>query len=190
MTLRISVLAGAALALSLCGGTQAWAGETGTQIDVGVAFFAADEPCAFKKFPVFETLAPIPKIIDPFEQDLIPVFCYIQVQRDGQGVRKAGGAYTSELVVIDNNTGMAERFPLKAGNFRTNSSGLADFDFDLPAELFADGFESGDVSAWSYTRTDFTNRKKADHVRADCGASSSSSSNRARRIKDPRGPSR
>ena len=31
---------------------------------------------------------------------------------------------------------------------------LDDLEFEIPAPIFADGFESGDVSAWSYTRVD------------------------------------
>jgi hypothetical protein len=37
-------------------------------------------------------------------------------------------------------------------NPASDPAAIRDFDFDLPAELFADGFESGDVSAWSYSR--------------------------------------
>ena len=32
---------------------------------------------------------------------------------------------------------------------------IEDLDFEIPAPIFADGFESGDVSAWSYSRADF-----------------------------------
>ncbi len=75
----------------------------------------------------------------------------------------------------DNNTGEIESFPAGSGRFRTNRDGISSFDFDLPAELFADGFESGDVSAWSYTRTDFTNRKRGSQGQVNCGTSSSRS---------------
>ena len=36
----------------------------------------------------------------------------------------------------------------------------ADLDFEIPAPIFADGFESGDVSAWSYTSADFTKKRR------------------------------
>ncbi len=58
------------------------------------------------------------------------------------------------------------------GELETNSSGRTSFDFELPAELFAEGFESGDVSAWSYTRTDST-KKKGARTQMGCGASAS-----------------
>lgn len=57
---------------------------------------------------------------------------------------------------FDRRTGVAEVFSVKKGRFNTDAEGLAEFDFEIPAPIFADGFESGDVSAWSYTRADFS----------------------------------
>lgn len=93
-------------------------------------------------------------------------------------VKNAKGDFVAELIRQDNRTGMGAVVDSTSGRFKTDSEGFGTFDFDFPSEIFADGFESGDVSAWSYTRTDFRNRKKADSVSAQCvkGASSSSSS--------------
>ncbi len=125
-------------------------------------------PCPARDFPPLENLAPVPAIIDPFEEDFIPVFCTVFVGKDGKGVQKVKGRYTSELIVRDNDTGMLEVFSLDSGKFRTDQSGVADLDFEIPAPIFADGFESGDVSAWSYTRTEFTNKKPADQPTTTC----------------------
>jgi hypothetical protein len=103
--------------------------------------------------------------------------CFVDVNKNDKGVRKTKGTWTTELIVRDNNTGMLETFPIRSGKFKTNSDGQDDFDFEIPTELFADGFESGDVSAWSYTRSDFTNKKKADSASVQCGKAASRSNN-------------
>ncbi len=153
----------------------AYGGSTYSQSNFGVTFFDSSPPCPVRDFPTFESIAPIPAILDPFDQDLIPIFCQIQVERRGNGVNKAKGTYTSELIVRDNTTGELETFPLGSGKFKTNESGFGDFDFEIPTEIFADGFESGDVSAWSYTRADFTNKKKADRTSVSCNKGASGS---------------
>ncbi len=151
------------------------AGDNAFIDNFGGSFFSADKPCPLKQFPTFESIIPVPSFVDPFEQDLIPVFCQLQVENKGKPKKGARGRYTSELRVFDNNTGEFESFPVGSGKFKTNSSGTAVFDFDLPAEIFADGFESGDVSAWSYTRTDFT-RKKGTFAAQSCDIGSGKSS--------------
>ena len=51
------------------------------------------------------------------------------------------------------------------------------FDFEIPAPIFADGFESGDVSAWSYTKFEFGQKKKmADTAQARCSVANKESS--------------
>ena len=41
-----------------------------------------------------------------------------------------------------------------------NENAVEELDFEIPAPIFADGFESGDVSAWSYTSADFTEKRR------------------------------
>ncbi len=155
----------------------AQAGNTVSQFTFANNFFSASPACPVNQFPTFESIVPVPAIIDPFEEDFIPFFCQIQVDRKGNPVKKAKGTFETDLIVIDNVTGEAETFPIRSGKFKTGSNGIDTFDFDIPAELFADGFESGDVSAWSYTRSDFTNKKRADNASVSCGTSSSKSNN-------------
>ncbi|MDX1501519.1 MAG: hypothetical protein R3325_04085 [Thermoanaerobaculia bacterium] len=150
------------------------AGDVKSQSDFGGSFFSTSPPCPLRDFPTFESLVPVPGFIDPFEQDLT-IFCEVRVDRKGKPLENAKGKYQAMLVVRDNNTGDLEEFPAGKGKFKTDSSGGAGFDFDLPSELFADGFESGDVSAWSYTRTDFTNRKRSDGASVVCGTGSTRS---------------
>lgn len=153
----------------------AQAGESLFQTTFGNDFFNTDPPCPARNIPTFEAIAPIPSIFDPFEDDLVPVFCQIGAFKKGNGVNKLKGTYTSELVVVDNTTGLTQMFPIDSGKFQTDENGFDNFDFEIPTELFADGFESGDVSAWSYTRSDFTKKKKADNARLQCNTSSSRS---------------
>ena len=151
------------------------AGDNKFQDSFGSQFFASDPACKAKQLPTFESLIPIPSFVDPFEQDLIPFFCQVQTSMEGKAKKGVKGSYTSELIVRDNRTGETESFPAGSGRFRTNRDGFDSFDFDIPSELFADGFESGDVSAWSYTRTDFTGRKQVNTASVSCGTSSSKS---------------
>ena len=156
-----------ALALTLALGGAATAGNLKVQTAFGGNFFDVQPPCKTNQFPTFETISPVPAILDPFAQDLVPVFCDIQVTKNGQGVKGVKAKYSSELIVIDNVTGQAQTFGLGSGTAKTDAGGFAHFDFDIPSDLFADGFESGDVSAWSYTRTDFK-KKKADSAAIAC----------------------
>lgn len=163
------------LVLALISSGALHAGDFESQFTGGSNFFSSSPPCPVRQFPTFESLVPVPAIVDPFAQDLIPMFCDVQVSREGKGVKKAKGKFEADLIVIDLDTGISQSFPIASGDFKTNKDGLSSFDFDLPSELFADGFESGDVSAWSYTRTDFSNKKKSDSTSVSCvtGASRS-----------------
>jgi hypothetical protein len=163
------LVAGAvALAVLVLAPAAATAGDSGFQAGFGGNFFETSPPCPFKEFPTFESIAPIPAIIDPFDQDLIPLFCQIRVKKNGNPVAKAKGTFESTLFVLDNNTGEFETFGLGSGKFKTNSDGFDEFDFEIPAPIFADGFESGDVSAWSYTRAEGTKKKKVEAAQLDC----------------------
>ena len=107
---------------------------------------------------------------------MISVFCSIVVKKNAKPVKNVKGTFMSELAVIDNNTGEVEMFDLGSGKFQTNEDGFDTFNFEIPTPIFADGFESGDVSAWSYTRADFTNKKKADNGQMTCTGNSGTSS--------------
>lgn len=161
-----ALVALAALALVPATG---WAGDFKSQSTFGSSFFSASPPCPVNQFPTLESIVPMPQILDPFEEDLIPMFCQVQVAKGEKPVKKVKGTFFADLIVLDNETGELERFPVKSGRFKTNRDGISEFDFDLPAEIFADGFESGDVSAWSYTRTSFSNKKKGDRAAVSCG---------------------
>ena len=169
---RTLVLAAAAVILASAAVLNA--GDSVFQSTLGDSFFSSNKPCKAGDIPPLEVLAPVPAIVDPFEDDIIPVFCQLSVEKNGRGVNRAKADFTSELIVRDNNTGMFEVFPLDSGKLTTNSDGIDSFDFEIPAPLFADGFESGDVSAWSYTRVERTKKKsKQDKVACHTGSSSS-----------------
>ena len=166
LTLRRTFLVSAILGLLGVGGVLQ-AGDGGSQSNLADGFFQTSPPCPLRDFPTFEVIVPVPNIIDPFEDDIIPLFCQIRAQKNGQVVKKAKGTFESTLFVLDNTTGMFETFDLGSGKFNTGSTGIDSFDFEIPAPIFADGFESGDVSAWLYTRADFQKKKKKK--KADTG---------------------
>ncbi len=143
------------------------AGDSGSQDNFAGSFFTTSSPSPLKQFPTFESINPVPAIIDPFHQDIILVLCQVSAEKHGQPVKGARGKFKSELYVLDNTSGTFATFDVGSGKFKTNSHGFDRFEFDLPPEFFADGFESGDVSAWSYTRTDFTS-KKGTHAIVIC----------------------
>jgi hypothetical protein len=149
------------------------AGDQTFQTNIGAAFQQSSPPCRANEFPPFESLVPIPNVIDPFAQQMVFFSCFVDARKNGNGVKKVKGVFETDLIVLDNLTGETDRFPVGSGKFKTNSDGQALFDFEFPTEIFADGFESGDVSAWSYTRTDFTNKKKVDNAGLQCGKSAS-----------------
>ncbi len=160
--------------LGLCGSVAALAGQNVFQFNAGSSFFNSDKPCPARQIPTFEALIPIPNIFDPFEKDFIPGFCEFSFQKKGRDLKGVKTKTSVRLFVLDNNSGEFEEFDL--GTFRTksNSEGRSSFDFDIPSEIFADGFESGDVSAWSYTRTDFSGGgKKPTDVGGGCGTAAS-----------------
>lgn len=173
---RKTVLSLIAVVVVLGMGTApAQAGDSLSQTTFGSNFFFASPRCPVRDFPTFENIAPIPAVLDTDLFDDALFTCFVDVEKNGKGVNKAKGTWSTELIVRDNNTGMLDSFPIDSGRFKTDGDGFADFDFEIPTAIFADGFESGDVSAWSYTRADFTNKKKADQASVQCGKSASRS---------------
>jgi hypothetical protein len=157
-----------ALIAGLAGSANAQTGQT--QTNIGESFFKAGTLSPVKKFPTSELLVPVPSIFDPSEEDSILILCQVQVFKLTTGVQNARGRFRAELVLIDNRTGQAERFFVAGGRFKTSRQGTTSFNFKLLAERIADGFGSGDVSAWLYTRIDFTNRKRATDTFFQCRA--------------------
>lgn len=172
MSIRKTILSLVAVAILFALGT-AYAGDFKSQTTFGSNFFNSSPPCPLRDFPTFENIAPVPSVFDTDIFDDAFFQCFVDVQKKGKGVNKAKGTFETELIVRHNTTGMFEIFPIDSGKFKTNDEGFDSFDFDIPTELFADGFESGDTSAWSYTRADFTNKKKADSAAVQCGKGAS-----------------
>ncbi len=153
----------------------AWAGDFFFQATIGSNFFDTSPPCRINEFPTFEMITPVPAIFDPSAHDSASFLCIVDVEKNQKGVKKAKGVWETEVVMRDNRTGQIDTLFIDSGKFKTDSDGSDDFDFEIPTPIFADGFESGDVSAWSYTRVNFTNKKKADSASVQCGKSASRS---------------
>ncbi|MFQ5526979.1 MAG: hypothetical protein ACE5GX_12060 [Thermoanaerobaculia bacterium] len=142
--------------------------------DQGLVFFhlgesrqVTDRPCALKRLPSLEGLASVPPIADPLARNQIPVLCQIQVSKRDEPVRNARGSYAGALFVLDHVSGRFDAFEIDSGSFKTGANGSALFEYQIPASIFTDGFESGDVSAWSRTRADFKN-KRGDRAALSC----------------------
>jgi len=161
-----SVLAFAVLAVSPA--TEV-AANGGVANNNGASVFFSNDASLLKKFPSLESVVPVPSIANPTAQKVITISCRIGAEDGGAPLKGARGNYRAELVVIDRGTGMSDVFPLQSGPFRTKRNGVARFRFDIPSAIFSDGFESGDVSAWSYARTDFK-KGKGNFGALDCDA--------------------
>ena len=164
----LAVLTALALALPVPLG----ASDIKTQSNVGSSVFVVSPPHPAKQLPTFEVVTPIPEIVDLAVQDFVPISCRVHVEKAGNGLKGIKGSYTSHLIVRDNMTGELDAFPVDSGGFKTNKRGIATFALDMPTQLFADGFESGDVSAWSYTRGNFKKRKRVDNASVQCDQTS------------------
>ena len=137
-------------------------------ISAGEAAFLADGAGPVREFAALETVAVVPSTFDPFAHETISLSCIALVKSGDKGVRSAKGSYSSDLVVFDHRAGVSEAFPLASGRVKTDADGTSFFAVAIPTALFADGFASGDVSAWVATRADFSNRKKGDRVLMGC----------------------
>lgn len=83
-----------------------------------------------------------------------------------KGVR---GRTVSTMFLLDNVTGQFETRVIDAGTFKTGTDGYAERRFNIPNHIFADGFESGDVSAWVHTSSIGLNNKKVRAMSQGCG---------------------
>lgn len=165
------VILGLAMLLGAGSGPAAHAGDVLSQSIQGLNFFGTSSACPAKKAPTMETVAPLPAILDPALVPIIKFQCSVQPFVGTDPVKKVRGKYTIELLVRDNETGAFKSFELDSGRFKTNKQGQAGFETEIETEIFADGFESGDVSAWGYTRTNFTNGKKVESSFVECSSS-------------------
>ena len=120
------------------------------------------------QFPGFSMFMVVPVNLVPAEQPSTEVVCNVNVQRNDRPVKNAKGVWRGGVMVRDNATGVVESTIVANGRFKTAEGGEKVFRFQIPVEVFADGFESGDVSAWSYVEGEFTNRKKATFFYAAC----------------------
>jgi len=125
----------------------------------GMSVFLVNGPTLLKKLPTLESVVPVPSIADPSSRSTVRLSCRVRAERGGSPVKGARGNYRAEMLVVDRGTGLSQVFPIASGVFRTKANGSRRFDLAMPTAIFADGFESGDVAAWAYTRTNFSGKK-------------------------------
>lgn len=125
----------------------------------GDTFFFTTAARPLADFPPLESVVPMPQNINPMNRKKVHEYCSVQVAKRGDPVPSGKGSYVATLVVMDRATKTFTSTTLSSGKIRTGSEGVALFDFIIPTELFASGFKSGDISAWSYARLEFRKRK-------------------------------
>lgn len=135
--------------------------------------FSASPTGPVKLFPALDMVVPVPGTFDPSAANDFFLECFILVMEEGSPIKKAKGRYEFGLVLINERTGTGEAAPLDSGRFKTGKDGRADRVFEVPADVFTDISESGDLAVWSYVRAEFVGRKKANQIRASCAAGAS-----------------
>ena len=125
----------------------------------GDTTFFAETPRLLANFPTLESLVPMPLNINPFNRKRVQQSCAVQVYKRTSPVKGAKGTFSGKLVVMDNSKATFKTVDLASGKFRTDADGNATFEYDIATKLFAEGFKSGSISAWSYARIDFAKRK-------------------------------
>ena len=133
--------------------------EAGVLDSRGDTSFFSGEVRPLANFPPLESVVPMPLNINPFNRKRVRQSCTVQVVRRNAPLKSARGEYEAHLVLMDNKAGTFESFELSTGKLRTDPDGEARLEFDIPTDLFAEGFKSGTVSAWSHTRLELTKRK-------------------------------
>lgn len=122
------------------------------------AFFSSQSrPLA--KFPTLESLVPMPLNINPFNRQRVRVRCVLQVIKRSAPVRGAKGRFAARLVLMDNAAGTFHSTEMTSGKFKSDADGQVIFTFDVPTDMFAQGFRNGEISAWSHASVVFSKRK-------------------------------
>lgn len=151
------------LVLVVSSGMLLWSGPgfaAGSVLDSpsDTSFFSQDvRPLA--STPPLESLVPMPLNINPFNRRKVRESCLVQVIKRTAAVKGAKGTFTAQLMVMSEARGTFVALDLGSGKFKTDRDGRVAFDFDIPTDLFAEGFKQGDISAWAHSRVEFTKRK-------------------------------
>ena len=133
--------------------------EAGILDSRGDTSFFSGEVRPLADFPALESVVPMPLNINPFNRRRVRQSCTVQVVRRNAPLKSARGEYVSHLVLMDHRAGTFKSIELSAGKLKTDPGGEARLEFDIATDLFAEGFKSGNVSAWSHTRLEFIKRK-------------------------------
>ena len=172
-TVLVFALCAVPVVLMLVLPVSAWAGER--EENIASAQFDVDRARKPKKFPDLRVTVEIPSIFDPEGADHFGMFCKFLAQRlvDNSlpGVRNVRGKWRSVLHVLDHMTLTFETVEIDNGKFKTGATGVDSLLFDIPTAIFADGFESGDVSVWSSTTFELKKGPKTTDTTAQCFAS-------------------
>lgn len=125
-----------------------------------------------RKFPELIATQPIPPTVDVSTIETWPLGCQTNVRRDsesgGVGVKGAKMKFGATLYVLDTQMGTFEAFDLGSKKAKSDADGFAGATFEIPAAIFADGFESGDTLAWAVARLNFRGSKKAHGASLAC----------------------
>ena len=185
MNPRVLVVVGLAVVLALATGAALTAvpRSNRSSSDLSFALEQVNPACPANLLGQFDNVVPlgfVDDVIDELFEEAFDIECFVQGDLRGNQVRNLRGRFQTELIFLDLSSGRSEVFPTGQGRFNTRRQGFDTFETEITQDeldtfesIFSDGFESGDVSVWSHTTTEATNRKKVDTMSVICGKNTS-----------------
>ncbi len=143
-------------------------------VNSGTVFFYSNPALETDRIPNWVLMFEIPSTLDT-TAEVQEVFCALNAEKvvgddERRGVRRVLARWTSRLHVLDPSTSQVTVTKIASGRVQTNAEGRGEFTFDIPTELFADGFASGGVSAWTSVTFDLKRNRQSMDSRAECFA--------------------
>ena len=132
-------------------------------------------PNKVRKFPELTAIQPIPPTVEASAIEAWSVGCGTFVRQDDEagfsGVKRAKVTHQATLYTLDIEDGTFEAFDLGSKTVKSDADGNVGSLFEIPAALFADGFESGDTLVWVVATARFKGGKKANGANLACATS-------------------
>lgn len=163
-----SILAFACL-LALCARPIAAQAE---RYQGGFTSFESSRLTKPKRVGVLRSVVEIPPDVDATSfVDYLCVYSAHDAPQGGQ-LPNVKATYQSEVYIVDHRVGTFETYPLDSGVMRTTQLGFVRASIEIPeavkAEIFTDGFESGDVAAFLVTHATPRKGKKLVQTQLRC----------------------
>jgi len=139
----------------------------------GFAEYHDNSRVKVRRFPDLIAIQPIPSTVDPFAIETWPLSCITFVRLDDEtggfsGVKGAKVTHEATLYTLNSQEGTFQAFDLGSKKIKSDAGGRVHSFFEIPAALFADGFESGDTIAWVVATARFKGGRKANGASLGC----------------------